>query len=55
MSSVISINSSSALIQGVQHLSIRDLIITVCKNDYNQAGELWKKAKANLEAILKMM
>jgi hypothetical protein len=53
MTSVIPIDSSSVqcvLIEGVQHLCIRDLIMAVCKKDYNQAGELWKKAKADLEA-----
>jgi hypothetical protein len=53
MTSVIPIDSSSVLIEGGQHLCIRDLIISVCKKDFNQAGELWKKAKADLEAILR--
>jgi hypothetical protein len=40
-----------ALVDGVQHLSIRDLIMAVCKKDNNQAAEIWRKhnLKAELE------
>jgi hypothetical protein len=38
-----------ALVEGVQHFSIRDLIMAVCKKDNNQAAELWRRSDVRTE------
>ena len=38
-----------ALVEGVQHFSVRDLIMAVCKKDNNQAAELWRRSDVRTE------
>jgi hypothetical protein len=33
----------AAVVDGIQYLSIRDLIMVMCGKDGNQAGEIWRR------------